>query len=159
MDSEDKIIVAFLFKRSGKKELGVSELYLSLSMDLQWFSPNDAKAFVNKALQQKLLNKKEGLVAPNFDYENVVIPAGFHPSKQPTIERKEVEEKRDVVKIIIERIVEKTDLDEGSIAEKINNVEQQKHISIEVATALVGKEFDVYLDDCFKEIEKTLEKV
>lgn len=159
MESEDKIIIAFLFKRSGKRELNASEIYLPLSMDLQWFSPNDAKAFVNKALQQKLLNKKDGLVTPNFDYENVVIPAGFRPSKQPLTERKEVEEKRDVVKIIIERVSEKTNLDEGSIIEKINNIERQKHISMEVATALVGKEFDVYLDDCFEEIEKTLEKV
>lgn len=159
MDSEDKIIIAFLFKRSGKRELSVSELYLPLFMDLKWFSPNEAKGFVDKALQQKLLSKKNELVTPNFNYENILVPVGFRPAKQPTIEKNFVEEKRDVVKTIIERIAEKTDLDEGKIIEKINAVEKEKHISMITAAALVGREFDVYLDDCFLEIEKTLEKI
>jgi len=160
MDSEEKIIIAFLFKRSGKNELRASELYLPLSMDLQWFSPNEARVFVNQTLKQKLLNKKGELITPNFDYENVVIPAGFRPSKKPIEEKKEaIEKKQDIISIIIERIAKKTDLDEESIIEKINTVGQQRHITKEVAAALVGKEFDIYLDDCFEEIEKTLEKI
>ena len=46
-DSEMRIIIAFLFKRSGKEEMSPSELYLPLSMDLQWFTPNQAKEFVD----------------------------------------------------------------------------------------------------------------
>ena len=57
MDSEWKIIIAFLFKRSGKEKLSLSEFYLSLSMDLKWFSPQQAKAFVNHAVEQKLLTE------------------------------------------------------------------------------------------------------
>ena len=34
-DPELKIILAFLLKRSGKKRLNPSELYLALSMDLK----------------------------------------------------------------------------------------------------------------------------
>lgn len=160
MDSEVKIIIAFLFKRSGKNELKASELYLPLSMDLQWFSPNESKEVVNRALKQKLLTKKGEWVSPNFDYENIVIPTGFRPSKQ-SMEKKKgtIKEKQDVMKIIIGRILEKTDLDEQGVIEKINTVGQQRHITKEVAAALVGKEFDIYLDDCFEEIEKTLEKI
>jgi len=160
MDSEAKIIIAFLFKRSGKKELNASELYLPLSMELQWFSPNESKAFINRALKQKLLTKKGEQVSPNFDYENIVTPIGFRPSKQAMEKKKEtIKEKQDVMKIIIERILEKTALDEQGVIEKINTVGQQRHITKEVAAALIGKEMDVYLDDCFEEIEKTLEKI
>ncbi len=160
MDSEAKIIIAFLFKRSGKNELKASELYLPLSMNLQWFSPNESKAFVTRALTQKLLTKKGEWVSPNFDYEDIVIPAGFRPSKQSMEKKKEaIKEKQDVMKIIIGRILEKTDLDEQGAIEKINTVGQQRYITKEVAAALVGKEFDIYLDDCFEEIEKTLEKI
>ena len=160
MDSEVKIIIAFLFKRSGKNELKASELYLPLSMDLQWFSPNESKAFVNRALKQKLLTEKGEWASPNFDYENIVIPTGFRPSKQSMEKKKEMtKEKQDVMKIIIGRILEKTDLDGQGVIEKINTVGQQRHITKEVAAVLVGKEVDVYLDDCFEEIEKTLEKI
>jgi len=160
MDSEVKIIIAFLFKRSGKIELRASELYLHLSMELQWFSPNESKAFVNRALTQKLLTKKGERVSPNFVYENIVIPIGFRPSKQAIEKKKEIiKEKQDVMKIIIGRILEKTDLDEQGVIEKINTVGQQRHITKEVAAALVGKEFDIYLEDCFEEIGKTLEKI
>jgi len=157
MDSEAKIIIAFLFKRSGKNELKASELYLPLSMDLQWFSPNESKAFVNRALKQKLLTKKGERISPNFGYENIVIPTGFRPSKQSMEKKKEtIKEKQDVMRIIIGRILEKTDLDEQGIIEKINTVGQQRHITKKVAAVLVGKEFDIYLDDFLKEIEKSI---
>ena len=76
-DAEIRIIIAFLFKRSGKEELSLSELYLPLSMDMKWFSPKQAREIMNSALKQKLLTKKGELVKPNFDYKNVVVPVGF----------------------------------------------------------------------------------
>ena len=160
MASNDEIVIAFLFKRSGKNELKTSEIYLPLSMDLKWFSPNEAKAFVSRALKLSLLNKKGEFVSPNFNYNSIIIPAGFHPPKQPIEEKKEAAKKeQNIVKIIAERIIEKTDLGEKKIIERIDGVCQQKHITRDVAAALVGKEFDVYLDDCFEDIEKTLDKI
>lgn len=158
MDSEAEIVIAFLFKRSGKEELSLSEFYLSLSMDLKWFSPKQTKAFVSHAVEQKLLIKKGDLVKPNFGYKKVVVPIGFHPSKQ-LFEEKEVErheEERDVVKAIVERIVEKTGLEAQNVIEKIKDIEKEKNITSEVAALLVGKEYDIILDDCFEEIENKI---
>ena len=90
MVSEEEIIITFLFKRSGKSKLSFSDLYLILSMDLNWFTPEDAKAFVNLALKQKLLTKKGDLIKPNFDYDKIIVPVGFTPSKQ-VFEVKKVE--------------------------------------------------------------------
>jgi len=156
MTSEVETIIAFLFKRSGKEELTPSDLYLPLSMDLQWFTPNQAKTFVNMALQQKLLIKKEGKLKPSFDYEKIVVPIGFRPSKKPIEEKEVKEEKLDAIKTIINRIVEKTGLDEKSITEKIKDFEKEKNIRLEVAALLVSKEYDVDADDCFDEIEEKL---
>ena len=155
MTSEVENIIAFLFKRSGKDELTPSELYLPLSMDLKWFSPNQAKTFVNMALQQKLLIKKEGKLKPSFDYEKIVVPVGFRPSKQPS-EEDVKEEKLDVVKTIIGRIVEKTGQDEQSVVEKIEDVEKENNICSEVASLLVSKEYDVDVEDCFDDIEEKI---
>jgi len=156
MTSDLETIIAFLFKRSGKEELTPSDLYLPLSMDLQWFTPNQAKTFVNMALQQKLLIKKEGKLKPSFDCEKIVVPVGFRPSKNP-IEVKEVkQEKLGAIKTIITRIVEKTGRDEKSVIEKIKDVEKEKNIRPETATLLVGKDYDIDVDDCFDEIEENM---
>ena len=133
MTSEVETIIAFLFKRSGKEELTPSDLYLPLSMDLQWFTPNQAKTFVNMALQQKLLIKKDGKLKPSFDYGKIVVPVGFRPSKQP------LEEK-----------------DEKSAIEKIKDIEKEKNVRPEIAALLVGKEYDIDVDDCFDEIEEKI---
>ena len=158
MPSETEIIIAFLFKRSGKSKLSFSDLYLALSMDLNWFTPEDAKDFVNLALKHNLLTKKGELIKPNFDYDKIVVPMGFYPAKM-VFEEKEVErheEERDAVKAIVERIIEKTGLDAQSIAKKIKDIEKEKNINSEVAALLVGKEYDVILDDYFEEIENKI---
>lgn len=153
MGSETEIIIAFVFKRSGKTELKPSEFYLPLSMDLNWFSPQEAKAFVHTALNQELLIKKYGLLKPNFDIDSVVIPAGFKPLKQ-AFEKKEIiiqkQEKQDGVKIIVSKIMEKTDLDRQIIFEKIKSLEKEKNITLEVAALLVGKEYDIDLNKFLK---------
>jgi len=156
MTSEVETIIAFLFKRSGKEELTPSDLYLPLSMDLQWFTPNQAKTFVNMALQQKLLIKKEGKLKPSFDYEKIVVPVGFRPSKKPIEEKEVKEEKLDAIKTIINRIAEKTGLNEKSVIEKIKDFEKERNLRLDVAALLVGKEYDIDADDCFDEIEEKL---
>ena len=81
-DSEVEIIFAFLFKRSGKEEMSLSELYLPLSIDLNWFTPNKAKDLVNFAIKKKILIKKGDVLTPAFDFKMVDVPVGFHPSEK-----------------------------------------------------------------------------
>lgn len=161
MPSETEIIVAFLFKRSGKSKLSFSELYLTLSMDLNWFTPEDAKAFLNLALKQKLLIKKDESIQPNFDYDKIVVPVGFTPSKQ-IFEVKEIEkhEEKDeaVLNKIIKRLIEKTDLDRTQVNELINSIAEEKNIKAEVAALLVGKEHNISLTDFIGEVEKDIFK-
>jgi len=153
VEPENQIILSFLFKRSGKEELTASELYLPLSMDLKWFTPNQAKIFVNMALQQKLLEKKGSKLIPCFDYKKVVVPVGFSPAKQTVLER---EIKLDVMKTIIARISEKTGLNDAEVSEKISRISEEKNISDGVAALLVAKEYDVHFNDYFEEIENKI---
>jgi hypothetical protein len=152
MASEEEIIITFLFKRSGKPKLSFSDLYLTLSMNLNWFAPEGAKEFVTFALKQKLLTKKGEAITPNFDYEKIVVPVGFTPSKR-VFEEKETK-KRDekvetVLNKIVKQLVEKTDLDESQVIEKINATSKEKNITTEVAALLIGKEYNVSLVDFF----------
>ena len=59
MNSEEETIIAFVFNRSGQKEIDYSKFYLTLSLNLNWFTPEDAKSFVNQAIKHELLIKKE----------------------------------------------------------------------------------------------------
>ena len=158
MPSEAETIIGFLFKRSGKKELDLSEAYLTLSMDLKWFPPQEAKNFLNNAMKQKILIKKGDSIKPAFDYEKIVIPAGFQPSRQPKAAKKESlkEEKLDVVKKIINRVVEKTGLNEVEVVKKIKTVEKERNVVYGVASLIVGKEYGIKLEDLFTEIEDRL---
>jgi len=159
MPSEAEIIITFLFKRSGKSKLSFSDLYLTLSMDLNWFTPDDAKAFINLALKQKLLTKKGESIQPCFEYDKIVVPVGFTPSKQIFEEKKvEKQEEKDenILDKIVKRLVEKTDFDERQVIEKINAASKEKNITTEVAALLIGKEHSVPLEDFFEEIEEKI---
>jgi hypothetical protein len=156
MVSEMEIITTFLFKRSGKSKQSFSELYLTLSMDLNWFTPEDAKEFVNSAIKQKLLTKKGESITPNFDYDKIVVPVGFYPSREIFEEKKEetMENEEDVLSKIVRRIAEKTKLNDKEILEKIQATVKEKNITIEVAALLIGKNYDIKIDDFIDEIEK-----
>ena len=156
MDSEVEVVIAFLFNRSGKEGLSFSDLYLTLSMDLNWFTPEEAKKFVNESLKKKLLTKKGNLIKPGFDIDKITVPVGFHPSKRLFQKPQVAEEKKDIFDEIVKRIAEKTKLDEKDIISKIKEVEIEKNLTSEVAALLIGKENGVSLDDLFEKIEEKI---
>ena len=159
MPSETEIILTFIFNRSGKPKLNFSDLYLALSMDLNWFTPEDAKTFVNKAINNKLLTKKGEDILPNFDYENIIVPVGFTPSKQVFEEKviKKPEKKEEkLIDKIVKHLIDKTELDSQQIREKILGTSKTNNITVEVAAALLAKEHNVSLEEFFEDIEKTI---
>ena len=158
MATDAEITIAFLFKRSGKNELKKSELYLPLSIELNWFSPQEAKDFVKLAIKQKILEEKEGTVKPSFDIEQVKIPVGFQPSKQLLDDKEFIEEKEEgsLIELLIEKICKNSEFSKKIIIEKIKKIEKEKNITPEVAALLVGKEYDVVLEEFYKKIEKEI---
>jgi hypothetical protein len=154
MNTEAKIIIAFLFKRSGKSELKESELYLPLSMELGWFSTKEAQAFVTYAVTQELLIKKDGMLHPNFPLEKIVIPIGFIPLKKTFTSKKEEHKEENILKLITLLIGEKTNRDLKEVLAEIKGVEQEKHILLEVAALFVAKKYDLAIDEWTDQIEK-----
>jgi len=160
MANDAEITIAFIFKRSGKKELSKSEFYLPLSMELKWFSPQEAKDFVKSAIKQKLIIEKNELLKPSFNIDEIKIPIGFQPSKQ-IIELKEIpitEEKKDILADIVKKICEKTKFDEKIIFENIKKIENEKNITPEVAALLIGIEHNIELTDYYNKIKNQIYK-
>jgi hypothetical protein len=150
-ESELKIIIAFIFKRSGKEEMTFSELYLPISMDLQWFNPNQAKELINNAIKQNLLVEKDSKLKPTFVYKEVNVPIGFAPSQNALTEEISEEEIKEeapnILKQIVESIVKKTGKSEEEINQKIKHIAEKKNITAEVSAILLGKEYEIPLDD------------
>jgi len=158
MVSENEIIIAFLFKRSGKEKMSFSELYLNLSMNLKWSSPEDAKKFLNDAIKKKLLRKEDDQISPSFDINKITIPLAFSPSKRVFSEKKnqKIEKDTSVFNQIVKRISEKTKLEEKQIIDKINEISKEKNLNEEIAALLVGKEYEIEINDFLKELENKI---
>jgi hypothetical protein len=157
LDAEEKIIIAFLYKRSGSKELKESELYLTLSLELNWFSTADAQKFVDFAIKENLLKKNGEMLTPSFDTEKIKIPIGFSPSK-PIYEKKEKETIDSVLEKVIERIIEKTDKSSEEVFRLLKNIQEGKKIIPEVAALLLAKTHDIRIDDLLEGVEKIIFK-
>ena len=160
MDFEREIIISFLFKRSGKEHLKFSDLYLALSMDLNWFTPDDAKAFINLAIKENLLIKKDNLIKPNFDYEKTNVPIGFTPSEKVFEITKDNEEENPVsILDELKKLIEKNkNIATDQINELINKLAKEKNITEEVAALIIGREYNINFDDYYDKIEELIFK-
>lgn len=154
MDSEGKIIIAFLFNRSGKTALTESELYLPLSMELGWLSTKEAQGFVKSAIQQGLLVKQDGRMQPGFPLENIVIPLNFVPSKKLFCETIGQEQGQPFITRIIARICAETSLKQQDIEEEITKQEREKNLIFEVAALYVARKYNVDVGALLTEVEQ-----
>jgi hypothetical protein len=158
MDSEAKIIIAFLFNRSGKTELKDSELYLPLSMELGWLSAKESQEFIKYAIKQELLIKKDGLLQPNFPFEKVIIPLGFTPSKKFFAEKKDELKEYDIIDGIVIKISTLTNHNQEEILEEIKQEEKEKNLFSEVAALYVARKYSVDITDWYDSVEKIFNK-
>lgn len=151
MASESEIIIAFLFKRSGKNVLGSSEFYLTLSMDLNWFTPKQAKDFLKKSIDEGLIIKDDEGIKANFDLKKISVPVGFYPSNKAFEEKTEIRpvKTENILDEIINKLVNSSDLNEKEVIEKIKTIEKEKNITAEVAALLLGKDLNASLDIYF----------
>jgi len=159
MDSEVKIIIAFLFNRSGKTELTDSELYLPLSMELGWLSAKESQEFIDYAIKQELLIKKNGALQPNFPLEKITIPLGFIPSKK-LFSKKEADEFKEehIIDEIVIQISTLSSHSQREIFEEIKQEQKEKNLFLEVAALYVARKYNVDITDWYESVEKIIIK-
>jgi|YNPNPStandDraft_1061719.scaffolds.fasta_scaffold02409_9 hypothetical protein len=161
MNDEEKITLAFIYKRSGKNKLKKSEIYLPLSVELKWFTPKEAQGFVDHALKKGLLKEEEGLLALTFQVESVSIPIGFKPSKrdyQPCKGSSLIaeDEKENITRSIITEITRSVDETEESITSKIKKIQSEKNITLEVAALMLANRYNIDVSSYYDIVEEGL---
>lgn len=160
MDNDHKIIIAFVYNRAGKKEMSISEFYLSLSMDLKWFTPINAKTFTKKVVDNNLLKVEKEMLKPNFDVNEIRIPTGYYPSKN-VLSHKDLKEDTPqkipvtgTLETIIKKIVDKSNLDKKTILNQIKEIEKEKNLIPEIAAVLIGKEYNLDFKEILEKIQR-----
>jgi hypothetical protein len=162
MNNDYKIIIAFVYTRAGKKEMSFSEFYLSLSMDLKWFTLHNAKMFTKMVVENNLLKLEKEVLKPNFDVDKIKIPIGYTPSKnvlsQKDLKKETVQIKpeEDTLETIIKKIVDKSNLDKKTILSQIKEIEKEKNLTAEIAAILLGKEYALDFKEILKKIQNSL---
>jgi len=156
---EAKQVLAFIFKRSGKKTLPASDVYLAISMEFQWCSPKEAKAFVKQVVSNKLLIEKNQGVTPSFEFDEVNIPTGFKPSKTVFKEQSSTKNSssiEDVVPLVVKRLEKNTELSNQEINDNIKCIAQKKRILLEVAAVFFAKKHDCDITDLIVPLKKLI---
>ncbi len=141
--------VSVPFKRKGKDALKESEFILALSIDLNWFSPEQAKNVVREAERAGLIKREGDIIRPAFDLSSVDPPQEFKPG---------VFEERSIFDRVIERITIETGMEKRRVIALINKKHDElfKLVEIEVSAILVALEHSVALDNLIEEEYKAL---
>ncbi len=140
--------VAMPFRKRGKNTLTTSEFIFALSLDLGWFSPEQAKEVLNKAKNNGLLSIKDDEISPNFDFTTIEIPLGFKP---------DLKTEESVFERTIERIMMTGLSRKEAIA--LANEKQERMLNlvdIDVSALLVAKEREADVDDLIDEKYQSL---
>ncbi len=149
--SELTYTVSMPFIRKGKDVIKDMEFVMALSMDLKWFTPEQAKSVLAEAQRSGLLKRDGDLLRPSFDISKIEIPSGFKP-ETVAIEKKTVFERA------IERIITSTGIEKRKVVSMINKKQEElsKQVVIEVSAILVAIENAVLVDDLIDEEYTTL---
>ncbi len=144
--------LVYLFQRKGKDILSEKELILSASMDLGWFTPDEAKQLVDICLELKLLSREDTGLTPNFDFKSYSIPIDFTPSENIL----QMEAQEPLLFSILRHIDSKTGFGRSNIMSEINKKQDTLDVEIEVAAILVAKKYAIDISGFLREAESEI---
>ena len=111
--------------------MGENEFVVALSLDRDWFSPDQAKRLINVATGRGLLERDDGDVVTRFDADDVTVPAEFVPDESVLRERSTFEQ---VLDEVVADGVEK----QGAVAD-INRLQDELGVTVEAAAVVYAR--------------------
>ncbi len=140
--------VAAPFQRHATERLGEGEFVVALSLEREWFSPDQAKRLVDVAVGRGLVEKEDGDLVARFDPADVTVPEEFRPSEEVLREQSTFETALDA---IVDAGVEK----QRAVA-AINERQRALAITIEAAAVLYAKEQGAAVDRLAEDVRAEL---
>jgi len=131
--------VAVPFRMKGRERLAQSEFVVALSLDREWFSPEQAKRLVDVATTEGLLDRDEEGLDPTFDTHEVTLPDGFAPGEDVLRQRSTFER---ALEAVVDAGVEKRE----AVA-SINRLQADLAVTVEAAAVVYARRQDVAVAD------------
>lgn len=126
-----RVAVATPFKQAGTRRMAESRFVVSLSLDRDWFSPDQAKRLIDVAVSEGLLSRTEEGLEATFPVESIEIPEDFSPDESVLVERSPFER---VLETIVAEGIEKR----VAVA-RINELQRELGITIDVAAVVFAR--------------------
>lgn len=131
-------VVAAPFRQRGQRRLEESEFVVALSLDRDWYSPDQASRVVDKAVGQGLLRRNENELVVEFDPDAIDIPADFTPDETLLQGPSPFER-------ILDRLVD-AGFDKQEAVAGINRLQADLEVTVEAAAVLYAKRQDVDIE-------------
>lgn len=123
--------VAAPFQQKGKERMPKSEYVVALSLDRDWFSPDQAERLIDVASGQGLLDHEDGDVVTTFDPAQVEIPEEFVPDETILQEQSTFEK-------LLDKVVSAGTEKQTAVAE-INDLQSELGVTIEAAAVVYAR--------------------
>lgn len=123
--------VAAPFQQKGRESIPESEFVVALSLDRDWFSPDQAERLVDVATGQGLLAREDGEVVATFDPSEVEVPEGFVPDESILQEQSTFER-------LLDKVVAAGTEKQTAVAE-INELQTHLGVTIEAAAVVYAR--------------------
>jgi hypothetical protein len=130
--------VAAPFRDRGRSRLDEREFVVALSLDRDWFTPDQAKRLVDVAAGRGLISREGDELVAAFDPSSVTIPSGFVPDESVLRAQSAFER---VLSALVDAGVEKQD----AVA-AINERQRELGVTIEAAAVLYARRRGVDVD-------------
>jgi hypothetical protein len=123
--------VAAPFRQRGVDRLRESEFVVVLSLDLEWFTAEQAQRLVDVAASEGLLAREDDAVVATFDPTAVDLPDGFVPDEA-------VLQQRSTFERTLAAIVE-DGADKQTAVADINRLQGDLDVTVEAAAVLYAR--------------------
>jgi hypothetical protein len=133
-----EVAVAVPFRQEGVRELGEGAFVVALSLDRDWFSPDQAKRLIDVAAGRGLLSREGSTLVAEFDPDAVSVPPDFVPDESVLREQSTFER---VLDDLVAAGIEK----QTAVA-AINERQRELGVTLEAAAVLYARRNDVSVE-------------
>lgn len=147
-----EVTVAAPFRHLHKGQLQRSEFVYYLAIDRMWMSRDQAGLLLDLAVEQGLVDLRNGVVVPLFEVGEVTVPLGYRPGAEDF-------QRPDAERTLLARIAAATDRDEREVAAEANRLITERfdgQLRSKAALVLLARRHEVPFDDLLAALRDAL---
>lgn len=131
--------VAAPFHQRGRRKLAESEFVVALSLDREWFTPDQAKRLVDVAVGEGLLARDGSEVRAEFNPAEVTVPGDFVPDES-------LVRGPSVFERALNALVD-SGLDKQEAVANVNALQKELDVTVEAAAVLYARRRGIDIAD------------